>query len=148
MHNWRWISIGRILAGGAANQPAVSWTKVYPGRNEARASAPGFTLGNVAIYRSSCRCREQDWGTGSISTNLTLSLPFQSPKTFLRSGVAQLDLSTDRAGRFSPVKKQSRAFVHLCLLRNTIVVVAFDERFFRNCTISYRACAANGKKNL
>lgn len=42
--------------------------------------------------------------------NLTLSLPFQSPKTFLRSGVAQLDLSTDRGERFSPVKKTVSRF--------------------------------------
>ena len=95
MHNWCCTSIDRVLARWVVERDSASRTKVFRSVNEARASVPGFTLGNVAIYRSSCRCREQDWGTGSISTKFNSFVTVSSPKTLLRCRGLWLDLSTD-----------------------------------------------------
>lgn len=79
MHNWHGEAIDRGPAGSDDHASVQSFAT--PGSNAAAAAAaatstervlaaPGFTLGNVAIYRPSCRCgEEEDWGTSpDVST--------------------------------------------------------------------------------
>jgi len=64
-------AVAAVAAVAAAAAAAVAAVAVAATASTERVlAAPGFTLGNVAIYRPSCRCgEEEDWGTSpDVST--------------------------------------------------------------------------------